>query len=78
MKHSRRIEVEWTDSSSPDRDRWLDLNDYDPSPTHNSTCGYLMRETKHYVVIASSICDQRLVAGLITIPKFAITKRTWR
>ena len=73
------IEVEWVDSTGPaGSDRWIFLGDYNIKPSELVTRGFLVKETKTYVVIASSVHTdwaRGAVMGVVTIPKVAITKR---
>ena len=73
-----RVEIEWEDSSGPATGVWHRLNDYDHSPSRCRTLGYVVKETKRYVVVASSVSDADSLSGLITIPKSAIRKRKRR
>ncbi len=70
----KRVEVWWTDSAVPVSGGWTRLADYDHTPYVCQTRGYLVKETKTYIVVASSVAGD-VLAGLVTIPKSAIRKR---
>lgn len=74
-KHTKTITVWWLDSASPGTGSWLTLDNYDVSPTCIVSRGFLIKETKTFVVVASSVSTSGQVLGLITVPKVAITKR---
>jgi hypothetical protein len=77
MAKKKRVTVEWTDSTGPPGGRttvWTDLANYDSAPSKIVTSGYIVKEKHGYIVVASSISSTGHVAGLMTIPKSAITK----
>ena len=69
----RKITVWWVDSASPER-YWNYPDGLETWPHRIVTCGYLLRENKRVVVVASSL-GPHAVGGALTIPKRAITKR---
>ena len=71
-----RIEVVWLDSCSADGVHYWQPGRFITKPLTIRTRGYLLKENKTVVVIASSIADGGAPGGLITIPKIAITERT--
>lgn len=68
------IYVKWTDSAGPER-YWNHTDDFDNRPTTIHTRGYLLKETKEYVLVASSVSTSGCVGGSMSIPKSAITER---
>lgn len=56
--------------------KWRDANSYagwweidDIKPLNATTTGYVVKENKEYIVIASTISENGLVNGAISIPK---------
>jgi hypothetical protein len=70
----KRIEIEWVDSASYER-YWTPEHDLLNKPLTITTRGFLIRENKHTVVIASSVAKGGAPGGILTIPKLAITRR---
>lgn len=71
-----KIELDWVDSCGPPgSDRWLSLDDYHAEPSEIMSRGYLVKETKKYVVVAMSLSNSGHLSGVLTIPKCAITRR---
>lgn len=70
-----RTHVKWVDSVGPSR-YWEHRDDVDHSVSHIETVGWLVHENKKSVTIASSVSkNSGCYGGILTIPKFAITKR---
>lgn len=67
-----RVEITWIDSCTYG-DGWVaGVGSARPAPC--TTVGFLLRETKSYIVIAHTVAPEH-VMGALTIPKVAITKR---
>lgn len=74
--HAARVELHWLDSCGPPgSDRWIHPSDYKVAPSEIHTRGFIVKETKTYVVVASSLSNSGHMSGMLTIPKCAITKR---
>lgn len=72
----KKISVKWIDSSGPHVDLWRgkeDMHMHVPSIIH--THGYLYKNEKDYITIASSKADNGSACGFMTIPKCSILKR---
>jgi hypothetical protein len=69
-----RTHVIWTDSAGPIR-YWNPRDEIDHGPTTINTVGLLVKETKKYVSIASSVSTSGCFGGVIDIPKTAIISR---
>ncbi|HEY4371583.1 MAG TPA: hypothetical protein VGN52_06645 [Burkholderiales bacterium] len=61
------VEVTWDDASSLEHG-WVDPNDEKPQPQLVKTVGFLVNESEHYLVIASTT-DGSWVNGRFQIPK---------
>jgi hypothetical protein len=61
------VEVTWDDASSLEHG-WVDPNDEKPQPQLVKTVGFLVNESEHYLVIASTT-DGNWVNGRFQIPK---------
>ena len=66
------IEVEWDDSAGDPH--WTESG-LTVWPMKCRTAGYLMRETKQYVVIAPTVTPDGWTMSPLAIPKGCITKR---
>lgn len=71
---SKPVVVKWIDSSGPAHGYWITLKQWDHTPAINITRGFLIKKTKQYIVIASSLSKNGPDGGLITIPRCAIKK----
>lgn len=80
------VYFEWLDAASPDDAGWTDLKKVQSTfePHLCYTCGFLIKETKDYIIVAASISpatkdgisDTKAECGdFITIPKGWIKKR---
>jgi hypothetical protein len=69
-KKKLRIEVSWVESRAMTHLREVDLR-----PVKSSMRGYLLRETKSALIVASSIADGQARGAIVSIPKRSITKR---
>ncbi len=75
----RRVEVEWVDSMVLDYGEWGDRMDFEESMepeamTHRS-CGYLISENEHAILVATSCYKSEQVdraQGVALIPRGAI------
>lgn len=73
-KKCRMLKVEWVDSC--EFGGWRDLDDVaDMKPAPCTTIGYLLKEYKTHLVLASSICGSSNCSHM-SIPKGCITKIT--
>ncbi|HEX4329708.1 MAG TPA: hypothetical protein VH105_23175 [Burkholderiales bacterium] len=61
------VEITWDDASSLEHG-WVDPNDEKPQPQLVKTVGFLVNESEHYLVIASTT-DGSWVNGRFQIPK---------
>ena len=61
------VEITWDDASSQEHG-WVDPNDEKPQPQLVKTVGFLVNESEHYLVIASTT-DGSWVNGRFQIPK---------
>ena len=69
------VYVRWIDSAAPSDSSWHKVEDLSLEPLACDTVGYLVSETKTGVSIASSVMENGLLYGVITIPKVAVLKR---
>ena len=68
--------IVWEDASAPlSENGWVHDPAYLPVPLTIHSRGYLVKETKSYVVLALSSGPHHAVSGLLAIPKSAIRKR---
>lgn len=70
----KALYVEWEDSCSLSGRVWHDQDDR-LGTSRCMTAGFVIKEDKGTITIASHITPQGHMAGDITIPKRAITKR---
>ena len=76
MKKLKFKRITWIDSSSIPGGGWHSPGAIeDLSPVEIKTAGYVVRETKHDITIASQVTEFGAVSGEVCIPKFAIKKR---
>ena len=68
----KMVEIEWDDSASPSH--WQEPN-ATSKPMKCRTAGYLLRETRTYVVVASTVARDGGTMAPLAIPKGCITKR---
>lgn len=76
-KKKRRLQavyLEWVDSAGPGN-HWVFPEDCTMKPTTIHTRGFVVKETKKSVTVASSISTSGCVGGMMTIPKIAIKSR---
>lgn len=75
--------IEWSDSISND-EAWVDIESATTWAGYDGgiikQVGFIINETKDYLLLVSRICDHenkddRMVRGLVKIPKTAILKR---
>ncbi len=66
------VEVEWDDSAASAH--WQEP-DVKSQPMKCRTAGYLLRETKKYVVIALTVANDGGTISPLAIPKGCITRR---
>jgi len=66
-----RVEITWVDSAT--FDGWQS-GPHGARPSVCTTVGFLVKETKKYVIIAGSISPNQMMSPL-AIPKAVITKR---
>ena len=62
--------IKWRDANS--YSGWWDIEDV--KPLNAITTGYVVKETKEFIVIASTIAENGQVNGVISIPKIWIIK----
>lgn len=76
MKKNRayRTHIKWVDSVGPAR-YWELADQITHSVSRIETVGWLIHENKKSVTVASSWSTSGCFGGVVTIPKFAITKR---
>ena len=70
----KALYLEWEDSSSLAGRIWHD-QDSDVGVSKCMTAGFVIREDKNSVTIASHVTPHGDMAGDITIPKKSVTKR---
>jgi len=72
------VKIEWNDANSPMGGHWQDAEDLDNKPIRCVSVGFVMREDKHAVTLASHLggkTELHCVNGLMTIPQVCIVKR---
>ena len=70
----KTVYIEWQDSCSLAGNVWHDNNRH-ASTSLCKTTGFIIHEDQNSITIASHIDSNKHMAGDITIPKRAITKR---
>ena len=70
----KTLYIEWEDSTSLSGRTWH-MQDEDQTTLICKTAGFVIKENKQSITIASHITPAGGMAGDITIPKRAITKR---
>jgi hypothetical protein len=77
VSRTRVYWVEWVDSAALGRGEWTDLD----SDMEVATCvsaGLLVRDEPDYIVLAVALDDSEHAAGLMSIPRVAITlMKSW-
>ena len=68
--------ITWIDSASLSVGGWHHKDDIEQLvPMVMKTAGYVVKETKRSITIASSVSEDGSACGEICIPKFAIVKK---
>ena len=78
MSKRKLVLIQWEDSASPMSGSWQDADQIINKPVTVTSVGYVMKEGKRAVTVASHLAGERTlhcVNGLMTIPKSCILKR---
>ena len=76
MKKLKFKRITWIDSASITGGGWHSAEDINQlRPLEIKTAGYVVKETKDFITIASQVGEYGFASGEVCIPKFAIKKR---